>query len=394
MDDSAVSLRAESGQGTDGGAPLGNTAKSSPPSPQAKRADRYEGLGYARFVLSRHARQLKPNAMAGDVYRTVDCRYVRRDRTVGVHFSAVHQGAHYSNLATCGSVWACPVCCALIQQRRRVELAQLIEWAYANDYRPLMVTFTFPHTAFDTLEDLMAKQKQAFEFLRKGSPWDKFKKRYGYGGLVRSLELTHGENGWHPHTHEIWLIRDLSPIEEVAFVEFVRERWLKVCERVGLVTEDKRFAFMLHAVDVRFGVSQSDYLAKQDASRAWGADREVATSTSKSGRASGVHPHEFLIRRAKGDSARYLDYVHAMKGRAQLFWSHGLKARVGVEDVTDEVLADESLEPADLLGLLSADQWSLVRRRRKRAQLLDVAETGDWLQVLRFLKSIGWDAYA
>ena len=31
-----------------------------------------------------------------------------------------------------------------------------------------------------------------------------------------------------------------------------------------------------------------------------------------------------------------------MKGRRQLFWSNGLKAQVGVDDVSDEVLADES----------------------------------------------------
>ncbi|MNE87061.1 hypothetical protein D3C80_1842130 [compost metagenome] len=74
-----------------------------------------------------------------------------------------------------------------------------------------------------------------------------------------------------------------------------------------------------------------------------------------------------------------------MAGSRQLFWSHGLKDLVGVEDVTDEVLADESLTPSDLLGDLSADEWAVIRKKRLRAQLLDVAETGDWQQVRLFL---------
>lgn len=378
--------------GTAAGA-LGNTAKSSPPTGergkhQVKRAERYEALSFARFILGKYAKTVDPKREPGDLYRTHDCRYVRRDRTVGVHFSAATQSAHYSGLATCGSVWACPVCCALIQQRRRSELALLISWAYANDYRPCMVTFTFPHKSFDSLQQLKERQRDAFVRLRRGSPWERFKKRCGFGGLVRSLEVTHGENGWHPHTHEIWLIRHLSPIQQSAFLGDLKDRWKKVCIAAGLLDpadQSQLFAFDIHAVDVRFGVNDSDYLAKQDSSRAWGVDREVATASSKSGRAKGVHPHEFLIRRRKGDAARYLEYVNGMAGSRQLFWSHGLKELVGVEDVTDEVLADESLTPSDLLGGLSADDWALIRRKRLRAQLLDAAESGDWRVVQRFL---------
>lgn len=373
---------------------LGNTAKSSSPHPtarekqQGKRAERYEALSFARFVLGKYAKVIDPKREPGDLYRTHDCRYVRRARMVGVHYSAAHQSAHYSNLATCGSVWACPVCCAVVQQRRRSELAQLITWAYANDYRPCMVTFTFPHKAFNSLQDLKERQRAAFTRLRGGKAWDKFKKRCGFGGLVRSLEVTHGDNGWHPHTHEIWLIRHLTPTAQADFMADLKERWKKVCIAAGLLdasNQSQVFAFDLHAVDVRFGVNDSDYLAKQDSSRAWGADREVATASSKSGRAKGVHPHEFLIRRRKGDAALYLEYVNGMAGSRQLFWSHGLKDLVGVEDVTDEVLADESLTPSDLLGDLSADEWAVIRKKRLRAQLLDVAESGDWQKVRLFL---------
>lgn len=368
---------------------LGNTAKSSPPpDAKSKRAERYEGLSVARFWLGKHVERVAPDRNPGDVYRTHDCRYVRRARTVAVHYAAQFQSSHYANLATCGSVWACPVCCALVQQRRRPELARLVSWSYEQGYKPCMVTFTFPHTAFDSLSDLKAAQKDAFLRLRRGSPWERFKKRCGFRGLVRSLEVTHGANGWHPHTHELWLIDHLTPSQESQFLVDLRERWAKCCIAAGLLDptdKQKVFHFQLHSVDVRFGAQDSDYLAKQDSSRAWGVDREIVTASSKAGRAKGVHPHEFLIRRDKGDAMRYLEYVHAMAGSRQLYWSPGLKKLCGVDDIEDEVLALETNEKADLLGSLSADEWAVVRHKRLRAQLLDVAESGDWSKVQDFL---------
>ena len=49
--------------------------------------------------------------------------------------------------------------------------------------------------------------------------------------------------------------------------------------------------------------------------------------------------------------------MQAMKGRRQLFWSNGLKAQVGVDDVSDEVLADESQEAAEILGRMTTEDW-------------------------------------
>ena len=66
-----------------------------------------------------------------------------------------------------------------------------------------------------------------------------------------------------------------------------------------------------------------------------------------------------------------------MKGRRQLFWSNGLKAQVGVDDVSDEVLADESQEAAEIF--LGADDYrglGVVRGNDARAELLDIAEEG------------------
>ena len=46
-----------------------------------------------------------------------------------------------------------------------------------------------------------------------------------------------------------------------------------------------------------------------------------------------------------------------MKGRRQLFWSNGLKSQVGIDEVSDEVLADESQEAAEVLGRMTTEDW-------------------------------------
>ena len=65
-----------------------------------------------------------------------------------------------------------------------------------------------------------------------------------------------------------------------------------------------------------------------------------------------------------------------MKGRRQLFWSNGLKSQVGIDEVSDEVLADESQEAAEVLGRMTTEDWGVVRGNDARAELLDVAEEG------------------
>lgn len=392
--------------------PLGNTAKSSSPADvkattQKKRVERFLALSQARYWLMPVAQKLKPEGYAGDVFRTIDCKWARRADTIPVHYAPEFQSASYGNLATCGSVWACPVCCAKIQERRRPELAQLVDWAYSshpaieatreNESIPeklphgvQMVTFTFPHTRFDSLADLLGKQRDAFKRLRSGKLWQNFKRQYGYIGLVRSLELTHGKNGWHPHTHELFITSKLHGQEKVDFFEFVRGQWIKACGAVGLLDRSDAHAleaFTEHSVNIRFDVSSSDYLAKQDSARSWGIDREMTAARSKKG--EGVHPHEFLVRQSPGDKDLFVEYVQCMKGQRQLYWSTGLKKLADVKERTDQEAAEGPEEKAFILGALSRDQWRLVRGNECRAELLQAAENGTWHSVLLFLRKIG-----
>lgn len=364
--------------------PSGHTRNPLPPPLNGRekvreiRAQRYELQATARVLLSSEGRR-QGLQFGHDFHRTAKCKHIMRSDDVEVYRDAEHGAAFYGGLVTCGSVWACPICAAVVQERRRDEIAQAIDWAYQQGLQPVMITFTFPHQSWDSLPDLLEKQADAFRRLRRGSVWQRIKERMGYRGLIRALELTHGENGWHPHTHELWLVSADVKADELRDV--IVRRWADMCERAGLLTADKRVAFMQHSVDVKGWCTASEYLAKQDDARHWGADRELAKASTKAGRKTGKHPFGLLADAADGDTRAghlYVEYAQAVKGRRQIFWSAGLKAEVGIEDIDDEELAEESREKADCLGRVSLPDWRLVRAARQHAQLLDAAEVGGW----------------
>ena len=121
------------------------------------------------------------------------------------------------------------------------------------------------------------------------------------------------------------------------------------CVRAGLVDEtDKKQvkAFDDYAVDVKFNCKASDYLAKTDhkdnLKSYWGADREIAKASSKTSKkeGKGMHPFQLAIDNKKD---LFIEYVEAIRGKAQLFWSRGLKNKVGIVEKTDEELAEEKM---------------------------------------------------
>jgi hypothetical protein len=116
---------------------------------------------------------------------------------------------------------------------------------------------------------------------------------------------------------------------------------------------------------------------------------EIAKSSSKAGRSSGVHPHRFLVRHDPGDDQLYLEYVYAMKGRRQLYWSQGLKAKCSIGEVTDEELADQIEQGAYLLAMIPAPAWNYVIGNDARLEILDAAESGGFDAICKLLRLLG-----
>ena len=166
------------------------------------------------------------------------------------------------------------------------------------------------------------------------------------------------------------------------FKKWMLERWLRVCIKSGLVDANdfkKQEQFLEHSLDLKFNCSTSDYLAKFDDKSNWGIDREIAKASTKKGKSDGMHPFELAHR---GYNSLFIEYTEAIKGRAQLFWSRGLKEKVGLNNIQDEEITEEN-EDDNFIGALDKDHWGKVIKTELRAKVLEMVEDGKKIEYIR-----------
>lgn len=310
--------------------------------------------------------------------RVVKCHSVRIQPNVDIKKHPDHDRAFYSGLAVCGSVWDCPVCSARILEKRREEIALAVNWAYDNGFKVVMVTLTTPHYSYQTCEDLLSRFSKALTYLKTGVTWQNFKKANAWQGSIRGLETLYGANGWHNHTHELWIVSKNLDSKELKTK--VLDRWYRACDRLGLIPKGKKKAFMDHSVDVIDNASASDYLAKHDDKKnlSWGVDKELTKPLSKASKEL-LHPFQLADMNAQGVKKAgdlFAEYSKAFKGKSAVFWSRGLKQKVGIVEKEDEELAKQDIEKPEVLVSMEGHAWQVVKEQNARALLLDHVELG------------------
>lgn len=372
--------------GQSGGHQLGH--KDSKKGREDYARERYAVQGAIRRHLIGAAAKSHPGQHAGNVYRTAACMWVPIDAVAMVR-PADRETYHYKGLATCGSVWVCPLCAAKIQERRRHEVLQAVELKGAQGRESVMLSFTFPHRVEQPLSLLLRLQQEALKSMREGRAYKQLMEAVGQAGRIRALEVTHGANGWHPHTHELLFLR---PGVDVEWLEDeLAKLWLRACRRVGLFDpkQTREGDFLRYAVDVR-GADKAvgEYLAKLDQASDWNVTHELTKASSKQGRRAGQHP--FRLALEKTTSALFLEYVDAIKGARQLVWSRGLKGEVGIEEKTDQQLAqEENARAIDSIGITRA-AWRVVLGNDARWELTEAARKGGSDEVARMLRLLGY----
>lgn len=397
LNSESVRVQPEGGLSPEKGAsaPLGIYAGKAPTKGQANRAAAYALQGFARdLICEKNRRQKTPFVHPDKYYRTASCSLVPHGSAVGVNKSIKHNKAFYSGLKICGKIWICPVCARKIAERRRQEVAQAIDWAYSKGKKAVMVTFTIPHYRGDKLENLVNNMAAAMRDLRKGNKsMQLFKSRMGFDGFIKATEITHGGNGWHPHYHELWFVDQDAPASEIH--KFLLNRWKNECRKRGMIPKGKTRAFNARAVDVRDNASCSEYLSKLDDQTGWGADRELSSAASKKGKAKGRTPFQLLDDAANGDKAAYAawsELLEFLRGRPRglqaMLWSNGLKSRVGIDEKSDEEIAEEKKDRAVLLATISREIWKVIIRLKLRAEVLTIAENENIAGLSRWIDAL------
>lgn len=360
--------------GSEGGA-LGINAKYDF-QPMASRVQRFAIQSVSRSILpeSRTAKCLRIRAYNADVQVWKSCEFGT---------------AQYAGLQTCGSVWACPVCAAKIAERRRVEVLAAMTAHKAAGGCVNLLTLTTPHQRVDLLADLLAKQSLALRRFWSDKAVKAVFQEMGTIGQIRALEVTHGRrsphnNGWHPHYHV--LMFGGSGVSPAAFNGPQMKdwsvrlylRWAAVCVRAGLGEPSFEHGLKLHD-----GSKAAAYAAK------WGLEDEMTKGHTKKA-LHGETPFDFLRayladKNDKQAAALFKEFAQTFKGKRQLHWSKGLKARFAIEESSDEELSTKVEERAVLLGLLTVDQWRDVLKVDGRATVLEIASGSGWPEVQRYL---------
>src|SRR4029077_16356737 len=98
----------------------------------------------------------------------------------------------------------------------------------------LMVTLTAPHDLGQPLAPLMRTIARSFTARIAGRPWVRAKQAVPVVGTIRSVEVTHGPNGWHPHLHVlVFLEGQLDAAQLGALGIHVRSKWKTFITRAG-----------------------------------------------------------------------------------------------------------------------------------------------------------------
>ena len=316
-----------------------------------------------RFALKSVVNRLLPTSRTSKC-----CRWRVPKQALQVHRSVEHGKAFFSGLQVCASVWSCPVCAAKISERRRAELVTAVALAKSMGMHVKLLTLTVPHGLGDDLPTLLSQIRNAWRRTTTGRAGKDFRKLLGVRGTIRALEVTHGQNGFHPHLHVLLFID--QDATNACIQGLFTPIWQDACTKAGLPRPSDA-----HGCRVDDGSKAARYASK------WGLESEMTKSHTKQGRNGSRTPWDFLrafLERSEGwqqDAHLFLTYAAAFKGQRQLYWSNGLRALLALgEEATDEEVAAVQEDTAIELAELTDEQWRAILRTKSECLVLDMAE--------------------
>jgi len=340
---------------------------------------------YWRYYLQRAACDLLPGSRVNTCLKLI----IPGCSGVDVLYSDEKRRARYGNLCMCGLIWICPVCASRISEGRSELLRAAMSHKQVN---PLLITFTMSHGASQRLAPNLDALSDAYRALTTGRAWQSFKERYGWLTSIRALEVTHGDNGWHPHLHVLAFMKQpFHYDEQITFDLELTDLWRKQLASKGASASRE------HGVDVRTAKKDAiEYVAKfgHESTGQWGIERELTKAVTKNARKHGRTPFALLNDAAQGDQHAgdlFREYDAAFKGRKQLVVNKDARELLNLKDVSDAQLLAAPIDEAHdrLMRTLDKKQWIRCLVGDLKIELLKVASTGSDEELAAWLMRVG-----
>lgn len=155
-----------------------------------------------------------------------------------VYVVADENSANFKGIATCKSAWACPSCTAKVMAQKGADIAALIDaMAVREKQSAFMITFTLPHTRYMSCDEIFGLLRDTWRmFSRAGnkaknskgkaqSVYGQWRAKFKIEHVVRVYEFTWGENGWHPHMHNLFFVKNSDLKNVIDFENALCELW-------------------------------------------------------------------------------------------------------------------------------------------------------------------------
>lgn len=141
----------------------------------------------------------------------------------------------FSGLMACGNVWLCPECAGKVAARRAARVERALRVAVERGGWAVLITFTLRHHDRHPLAALVDGLRKGWRAVRSGAVAQRERRELGVIGVVRSIEITHGVNGWHPHVHALVVFDGQpTPAQMDALARSMFGRWTRAIVRAGL----------------------------------------------------------------------------------------------------------------------------------------------------------------
>lgn len=234
------------------------------------------------------------------------------------------KGKFFSGIMNCGSVWHCPVCAKKIGLHRAATVTEILRKFQSatakgdKNFNLGFLTLTVRHSHGELLADVLKRVLKSFREIEQSRVFREEKKRINYFGCIRTVEVKHGGNGWHPHLH-LLLVADCDDVTMENFASFFINEWLKrnpdaneIAQKFVPVKNDKGIA---------------EYITK------WNAASEMTMGSTAKLSGKSFTPFQFLslwtrskmLNRDRPDypffaqyKGLFIEYSQAMKGKKQL----------------------------------------------------------------------------
>jgi hypothetical protein len=300
---------------------------------------------------------------------------------------------HYSGISTCGSGWSCPVCSSKIRFHRAHEVSRAVVSALAQGMGALFVTRTLPHSADDKLGVTLGLLAEGRRYVFNQKLVKVARKSAGHVGGIASKEITHGYNGWHPHTHDIEFYEHELSLEHFAALSSVYYDYLnRFYSRHGFDGLSRLHGVKVEHIEIG-SVALAMYVAKVQEGVAirLHTAHELTRSDLKQGREGALMPFDIACMFFETGDMALLDLYHEYEretfGRSVIRFTKGLRARLlpHVAEQTDEELAALEVGGVDVVRFASWFYRKIVRVPGLEGKVLTALDTGGFAALVELL---------